>query len=310
VFLSSGTKPAISNVVEAFTGTVPGIYELWQQTSYWNYNPNDATIIYYWTSYNDPDPTDPVFHWWDFTYQLNTIYVILPRSVINSFGIPSLKDIIDNAKASGVVAYLGYLVDETFSDGHDDNWEPLTDVKGETSVPADWTVTSEIYTYTSTGAHPSGMSVVDDVHHEGSNDWSDYMVTSYCKNVTAVDSNNTIVGVTTRWDEDTDEFYFFGICTNNNNWYIYKYEDGPTWQLITNDSQDADGNSVTFDKDTNYHFRVVMNGSGAKFFIDNVLMYSSTTGFDEITNGRPGFAAITASSTAIIGKFDDMTVVV
>jgi len=309
VFLSSGTKSSIMNVIKAFTGVTPGIYELWAQTAYWNYNPNDTSIVYYWTSYDDPNPTEPIAYWWDFTFQLSTFYVILPLATINEFGITALKSLIESSKASGVMGYLGYLVDETFADGNDDNWEPQTDVKGETSVPADWVVDSSDldYVYTSSGT-ASGMSVVSDEYHLGCDDWEDYVVTAYCQNNTTTDSVNIKVGIVTRWDEDNDEFYFFGICTFNNTYYIYKYESS-TWTLIVSDNQDADGNALTFDKDTWYHFRVSIDGGGARFYVDNDLMYAHSTNFNEIQKGRPGFAAITAA-TAIKGRFDDMTVVV
>lgn len=312
LYLSSGTKDSIADVIEQYTGTRPEIYELWQQTSYWNYNPNDPSIVYYWTSKYDTEHQEPVFRWWDFTFQLSTFYVILDLAVINSYGVEALKRLIDNSKAAGVSGYLGYLVDETFAAGNDDNWDRQTDVKGETSDPADWAVdgASFNYVYTSTPTHPSGMTVVDDVYHIGSDTWEDYMVTAYCMNTSGTDSNNIMVGIVTRWDEATDEFYFFGMCTNNNTYYIYKWQGGPTWQLIASGTTDAEGNSLTFNKDQNYHFRVVMDKSGAKLYIDNVLIYESTSGFDEITAGRPGFAAITASSTAVVGEFDDMTVVV
>lgn len=313
-YLSSGTKNSIMDIVEIFTGTRPEIAELWQETSYWNYNPNDPSIVYYWASRDHPELNqEPVFRWWDFTFQISTFYVILDLDVINTYGITSLKLLINSLKAAGVEGYLGYLVDETFSAGNDDNWEPQTNVKGETSTPVDWAVdgSSLNYVYTSTSAHPSGMSVVDDTHHIGSDNWNSYVTTAYCMNSTSTDSNNIMVGLVTRWNETTGEFYFFGMCTNNNTFYIYKYEGGtPTWQLIDSGVIDVDGNSLVFDKDTSYHFRVVMDKSGAKLYIDNDLIYESTSDFSEIVTGRPGFTAITASSTAIIGEFDDMTVVV
>jgi hypothetical protein len=312
-YLSSGTKIAIMDIVEAFTGTRPEIAELWLTTSYWNYNPDDPSMVYYWASRDHPELNqEPLFRWWDFTHQISTFYVILDVNVINAYGIVPLKLLINTLKAAGVEGYLGYLVDETFSGGHDDNWEPQVDVKGETSDPLDWAVngTSLNYVYTSTSSHPSGMSVVDDTHHIGSNDWDDYVVTAYCTNTSSVDSNNIMVGLVTRWNETTDEFYFFGMCTNNNTCYIYKYEGGtPSWQLIDSGTTDVEGNALVFDKGTSYHFRVVMSKSGAKLYIDNDLIYESTADFDEIVSGRPGFAAIT-SSTAIIGEFDDITVVV
>lgn len=314
IYISASTKDSIADVLEQYTGTRPEIYELWQQTSYWNYNPDDTSIVYYWASRDHPELNqEPIFRWWDFTYQLSTFYVIYQdRDIINTYGIATLKRLIDSTKAVGVMGYLGYLVDETFSAGNDDNWDRQVDVKGETSVTSYWTVDPDSlnYIYTSVGADPSGMSLVDDVYHVGSDTWENYVVTAYCMNTSTADSNDIKIGLVTRWDESTDEFYFFGICTNNDTYYIYKYEGGPTWQLITSDTTDVEGNTLTFNKDQNYHFRVVMDGSGAKLYIDNVLIYQSTSDFNEITAGRPGFAAITASSTSIIGEFDDMTVVV
>lgn len=304
VYLSSGTKTAIADIIEGFTGTRPEIRELWQNTSYWNYNPEDTSIVYYWTSKTESDPQEPVFRWWDYTFQLATFYVILDLDVITTYGIAALKTLINSSKASGVLGYLGYLVDETFSAGNDDNWEPQTNVKGETSVPTYWTVDATYldYIYTSAGTHPSGMSVISDEHFIGCDDWDDYVVMAYCENATGTDSNNIKVGVVTRWDESTGEFYFFGMCTNNDNYYVYKYESS-TWTLISN-------GALSVDKDTKYHFRIVMEGSGAKFYIDNNLIYESSSAFNEISTGRPGFAVIAVPSTESIGKFDDMTVVV
>lgn len=313
IYLSAGTKDSIANVIEQYTGTRPEIVELWQQTSYWNYNPNDPSIVYYWASRDHPELNqEPLFRWWDYTFQLSTFYVIMDLNIINSYGIEALKRLIDNAKAAGVLGYLGYLVDDTFSAGNDDNWEPQVDVKGETSVTTYWAVdgTSFNYVYTSAGTHPSGMSVVDDTHHIGSDGWEDYMVSAYCENATGTDSDNIKIGLVTRWDKSTDEFYFFGMCTNDSTYHIYKYEGGPTWQLIGTGTTNVAGETLVFNKDQSYHFRVVMKDSSAKLYIDNDLIYESTSAFNEIASGRPGFAAITASSTAIIGEFDDMTVVV
>lgn len=311
VFLSSGTKNSIMNVIRAFTGVTPGIYELWAQTAYWNYNPTDTSITYYWTSYDDPEPTEPIAYWWDFTFQLSTFYVTLPLETINEYGIAALKSLIDSSKASGVVGYLGYLVTETFADGNDDNWEPQTSVQEETSTGT-WSVdvTDLDYIYEETGVSTtSGMSVVSDEYHLGCDDWEDYVVTAYCQNNSPSDSADTKVGIVVRWDENNDEFYFFGICTFNDTYYIYKYQNS-TWTLIVSDSQDADGNTLTFDKDKWYHFRVSIDGGGARFYVDNDLMYAHSTNFNEIQKGRPGFAAITANNTDIKGRFDDMTVVV
>jgi hypothetical protein len=312
LYFSSGTKTAIADVIEAYTGVRPEIVELWQQTSYWNYNPNDPSIVYYWASRDHPELNqEPIFRWWSYTYQLSTFYVIMDLDMINNYGISAIKRLIDNAKAAGVAGYLGYLVDETFENGNDDHWEPQTNVKGESSTPADWAVDGTFlnYVYTSTGSH-SGMSVVDDVYHIGSDTWNDYMISAYCMNASSSDSDDIKVGLVTRWNEITDEFYFFGMCTNNNSYYIYKFQGGPTWQLIASGNTDVEGNSLVFNKDQSYHFRVVMGKSGANLYIDNVLVYTSTSAFNELTTGRVGFAAITASSTPIVGAFDDMTVVV
>lgn len=129
-YVSSGTIDAIETAVEAFTGTVPDIVELWRSISYFDYNIDD---------YNDPElspdqwrtylfvggsPDDNLTfqaYFYDPLFQLNTFFCILPYEVITEYGLDSIKRVVNRAKAAGVQGYVGWLIDESFETL--DDWE-------------------------------------------------------------------------------------------------------------------------------------------------------------------------------------------
>jgi len=319
-YLSSGNKEAISNVIEAVTGTVPTILELWENTSYYNYDPADPSIQYVYSSKtNPPAETESlkIAHYWDFTNTLNTFYVILPLSVINEYGISTLKDIIDESKASGVVGYLGYLVNEDFAVDAS-NWEERAWVlgSGDTSSGA-WSVTGGKYRYLhapGASAATNGLSVIDDTVFTGCDDWQEYQVTCYAQDALANSGNK--VGIMIRWGDETDGYgYFLGFSAFADKAYAYKYTVGG-WAEITTGGVDT--KSLT--AGTNYHLRVVIKGSTARFYLDNDLVYDSVVeddaaDWDDLTSGRVGFCALTnvasgGSGNDVDAYFDDMVVVI
>lgn len=131
-YVSSGTIDTISAAVEAYTGTVPEITELWQSISYFNYNIDD---------YNDPalspdqwrvylfagGSPDGVYtfqgYFYDPLFQLNMFFCILPYDVITTYGIENIKIVIQRSKAAGVQGYIGWLVNESFDDFND--WDVI-----------------------------------------------------------------------------------------------------------------------------------------------------------------------------------------
>ena len=319
-YLSSGNKEAISNVITAVTGTAPTILELWENTSYYNYNPADPGIKYIYSSKTSPpseSSTRIIGHYWSFTNTLNTFYVILPFSVIAEYGIATLKDIINESKASGVVGYLGYLVNEDFSVDAS-NWEERSWVlgSGDTSSGA-WSVTGGKYRYVHQpggSAATNGLSVIDDAVFTGSEDWQEYQITCYAQDTLGNVGNK--VGLMFRWGDETDGYgYFVGFSANDNKGYVYKYTSGG-WAEIT-----LSGVATkTLTAGTNYHLRVVVKGSTARFYLDNDLVYDSvieddSADWDDIASGRVGFCALTTTGSGgadndIDSYFDDMVVVI
>lgn len=319
-YLSSGNKEAISNVIEAVTGTVPTILELWENTSYYNYDPADPSIQYIYShKTNPPAETESlkIAHYWDFTNTLNTFYVILPLSIINEYGISTLKDVIDESKASGIVGYLGHLVNEHFTDSAD-NWEERAWVlgSGDTSSGA-WSVTGGKYRYLhapGASAGTNGLSVIDDAVFIGCDDWQEYQVTCYAQD--ALGNSGNKVGIMIRWGDETDGYgYFLGFSANADKAYAYKYTSGG-WAEITSGGV----TTKTLSAGTNYHLRVVIKGSTARFYLDNDLVYDSVVeddaaDWDDLTSGRVGFCALTNAASGGSGNdvdayFDDMVVVI
>ena len=299
---------------------MPTILELWENISYYNYDPADPSIQYIYSSKTAPPAETEslkIAHYWDFTNTLNTFYVILPLSIINEYGISTLKDVIDESKASGVVGYLGHLVNEHFTDNAD-NWEERAWVlgSGDTSSGA-WSVTGSKYRYLhapGASAGTNGLSVIDDTMFTGCDDWQEYQVTCYAQDVLGNSGNK--VGIMLRWGDETDGYgYFLGFSTNVNKAYIYKYTSGG-WAEITSGGVDT----KTLSAGTNYHLRVVVKGSTARFYLDNDLVYDSVVEddaaeWDDLASGRVGFCALTNAASGGSGNdvdayFDDMVVVI
>lgn len=129
-YISSGTIDAISAAIEAYTGTVPKITELWQSISYFDYNQDDYNNQLspdQWRTYlfngGSPDNTYTFqAYFYDELFQLNTFFCILPLSVITEYGVDNIKTVIQASKAAGVQGYLGWLVDEDFADTSLSDW--------------------------------------------------------------------------------------------------------------------------------------------------------------------------------------------
>jgi hypothetical protein len=129
-YVSSGTIDSISAAVEAYTGTVPEITELWQSISYFDYNQDDYDNQLspdQWRTYlfegGEPDNTYTFqAYFYDELFQLNTFFCILPFEVMTEFGFDEIKTIIQIAKAAGVQGYLGWFVNEDFADPNTPDW--------------------------------------------------------------------------------------------------------------------------------------------------------------------------------------------
>lgn len=136
-YVSSGTLDSVSAAIEAYTGTVPTISELWKTVSYFDYNqddydaglPPDQWRVYLFEG-GSPEGYEFQAYFWDELYQLNTFLCILPDNVIIQYGVSNIKVILNKAKAAGVQAYLGWLVDEDFA----------TAVVGTPEADVDWLV--------------------------------------------------------------------------------------------------------------------------------------------------------------------------
>jgi len=133
-FVSSGTTDAISAAIEAYTGTVPVITELWQSISYFDYNIDDYSNPTLspdeWRTYlfagGIPDNTYTFqAYFYDPLFQLNTFFCILPYEVITEFGLNAIKRLISSTKAAGIQGYIGWLLEENFDADALDDWEVI-----------------------------------------------------------------------------------------------------------------------------------------------------------------------------------------
>lgn len=133
-YVSSGTIDSISAAIEAYTGTVPEITELWQSISYFDYNQDDYDNQLspdQWRTYlfegGSPDDTYTFqAYFYDELFQLNTFFCILPFSVITEYGADNIKTVLQASKAAGVQGYLGWLVDEDFADPSTPDWTVIS----------------------------------------------------------------------------------------------------------------------------------------------------------------------------------------
>lgn len=123
-YASAGTIESIKTAIEAYTGTEPIILELWQSISYYDYNQDDydnqlPPDQYRTYLYEDGTP-DNMFtfqaYYYDELFQLNTFYCILPYDIMVGIGIDNIKNVLYDVKASGIQAYLGWLIEEDFAD--------------------------------------------------------------------------------------------------------------------------------------------------------------------------------------------------
>jgi len=314
-FLSSGTPESIISLMERMTGKTPTIEELWEQTSYYDYNPSDASMVYVY----DDGASSNIARYFSFVNQPATFYVIFKTedySVFPTYGAYNLKKSLNLAKAEGVTGYLGYLVDEAFGT-NDDNWARQTVVpqsgttKPGTSSIGDWSVTGGEYKYddSTTPDYADGLSVIDNSDFDG--EWGDYQVTGYVRDVTG--TVNQMAGVVTRWQASgTDQYdcYIFGISANDDRAYCYYWDHSAT--SLTERPTGLGGVAVTIDTATNYHLRVDMRGNSARFYVDNVLLISDVDAWSDIRYGRPGFGCIDQTGTHAVqtAYFDEMNVVI
>ena len=136
-YVSAGTIDSVSAAIEAYTGIVPTITELWKSVSYFDYNQDDYDVGLppdQWRVYlfegGSPGTYEQQAYFWDELYQLNTFLCILSYDVITQYGVSNIKVILNKAKAAGVQAYLGWLVEEDFA----------TAVVGTPEADVDWLV--------------------------------------------------------------------------------------------------------------------------------------------------------------------------
>lgn len=300
-FLSSGTRNAIRNIMFEITGEYPSIEEYWAQTTYYNYDPSNTTK---WWVYDDGS-SDNAGTYYDFRNEPATFYVIFNNySVFPIFNPYTLKKIINQVKASGVNVYIGYLVEESFGT-NDNNWIRQSTVPSGTSDTADWSVNNGKYIYSdTTSIYHDGLSIVANSDFDGA--WGDYQITGYARDATG--TANQMAGIVARWSS-TGAFYFFGISAADDKAYSY-YWDGVTWA----EKGTTGGASISggIDTLTDYHLRVDIRGSMARFYVNNVLVIYDVNDYYELSTGRPGFGCFDSSSThaAQTAYFDDMSVVV
>lgn len=129
-YTSAGTIDSIKTAIEAYTGTEPTILELWQNVSYYDYNQDDydnqlPPDQYRTYLYEGGEPDNVLTfqaYYYDELFQLSTFYCILPYDVIVSVGITNIKNVLYDVKASGIKAYLGWLIEEDFADPLLLNW--------------------------------------------------------------------------------------------------------------------------------------------------------------------------------------------
>ena len=303
-FLSSGTRNAIRNIMIEITGVVPSIEEYWAETSYYDYDPTDTTSFWVY----DDGASDNVCTYYDFRNEPSTFYVIFSDySVFPTYGPYTLKKVIDQAKAAGVNAYIGYLVEETFGTD-DNNWARQATVPSGTGDTDDWSVTGGEYIFSDTVVtYHDGLSVIDNSDFDG--EWGDYQITGYARDATG--TANQMAGIVARWQvsgTDADEFYFFGISAADDKAYSYHWN-GSTW-----DEKGATGGvsiSGGVDTTTNYHLRIDLKGSAVRFYVNNVLVISDVDDYTALSTGRPGFGCFDrGTNAAITAYFDDMSVMV
>lgn len=303
-FLSSGTKDAIRDIMYEITGVQPSIEEYWAATTYYDYDPTDATS--YWVY--DDGASDNVGTYYDFRNEPATFYVIFgDYSVFPTFGPYTLKKVVNEAKAGGVNAYIGYLVEESFGTD-DNNWARQATVPSGTGDTSDWSVTSGEYRFQDNAVtYHDGLSVIDNTDFDGA--WGDYQITGYARDATG--TANQMAGIVARWQAsgtDADEFYFFGISAIDDKAYSY-FWNGATWT-----EKGATGGiavSGGVDISTNYHLRVDLRGTAAKFYVDNTLLISDVDDYTDLSTGRPGFGCFDrGTNAAITAYFDDMSVMV
>jgi hypothetical protein len=129
-YISSGTIDSVSAAIEAYTGVVPEITELWQSVSYFDYNQDDydnQLAPDQWRTYLfEGGSPDNIYtfqaYFYDELFQLNTFFCILPEETIREFGVDNIKIVLEASKAAGVQAYLGWLIDENFADTSLSDW--------------------------------------------------------------------------------------------------------------------------------------------------------------------------------------------
>lgn len=304
-FLSSGTSSSIISLMERLTGATPTIEELWAQTSYYDYDPDDASSTFVY----DDGASSNIARYFSFINQPSTFYVVFDPAdydIFPTYGPYALKKTLNLAKAEGVTGYIGYLVDESFGTD-DNNWSRQTSVPSGTSDTADWSVTGGEYEYLdNSSTYEDGLSVIDNSDFDGA--WGDYQVTGYARDATG--TVNQLAGIVTRWQAsgaDADEFYIFGISANDDKAYSYHWNGA-----AFNEMGATGGVAVTIDTATNYHLRVDMRGNSARFYVDNVLLISDVDDWTDLKYGRPGFACIdqTGTHAAQTAYFDDINVVI
>lgn len=314
-FLSSGTPASIVSLMERMTGATPTIEELWEQTSYYDYDPVDASSTFVY----DDGGSSNIARYFSFVNQPATFYVVFREedySVFPTYGPYILKKTLNLAKAEGVTGYLGYLVDESF--GLDDNnWAKQTVVpqsgvtKPGTSSAGDWLVTGGEYRYLDNSAdYADGLSVIDNSDFDDA--WGDYQVTGYARDATG--TVNQLAGIVTRWQASgTDQYdcYIFGISAEADKAFCYYWDYSGTslTELGATGGVDVDGG---VDVSSNYHLRVDMRGNSARFYVDNELLISDVDAWSALKYGRPGFACIdqTGTHAAQTAYFDEMNVVI
>ena len=312
-FLSSGTPASIISLMERMTGATPTIEELWEQASYYDYDPDDASSTFVY----DDGASSNIARYFSFVNQPATFYVVFREedySVFPTYGPYILKKALNLAKAEGITGYLGYLVDESFGTD-DNNWARQTVVPSGTSDTSDWDVTGGEYIYddSSVSTYEDGLSVIDVSDFDGA--WGDYQVTGYARDATG--TVNQLAGIVTRWQSsgtDQDEFYIFGISAYDTGGGVkkaYSYHwDGSSF----NELGATGGVEVTggVDVGANYHLRVDMRGNSARFYVDNELLISDVDAWSALRYGRPGFACIDQTGTHAVqtAYFDEMNVVI
>jgi hypothetical protein len=314
----------VSAAVEAYTGTTPEIAELFFDISYFNYNADDYAQIEnpdQWRVYlfegGAPDPDEYTYqaYFWDPLYQLNTFFCILPYSVISEYGVDNIKIILDKAKSAGVTGYLGWLIDEDFSETLND-WTEVQPGSGF-SINANDKLE---YTGTTPGTIITNKT--------GSDEWGHYLMTGYANLVDSPTSVNHRIGFVLRY-QDSNNYYFAGFATdktNGNNVYstyeVWKKESDvytriPNQYNTGNNNEgsgiyalpDAVGINGVMSPNTEYHLRVQINGRTLRMYISNILVFENTTELTDFTEGEVGMEVFTKNSDSVEGEFDSIKLV-